>query len=116
MVSVVPQLLQALCVFGLTLEDALKLPEADGPRTKDVVELWCGVGAIVAAASAAGYVVQKLDKYRVPGVTDKDGPASEDLLTWFGFMSTVHCVLAIRIGGLLWMAPVCSSFVFMSSS
>jgi len=116
MVSTVPGLLQALCVFGLTLHDALKLPEADGPRTVDVVELWCGVGSIAAAASAAGYVVQKFDKYRVPGVTDTDGHASEDLLSWFGFMSAVRCVLAIRRGGLLWMAPVCSSFVFMNSS
>jgi len=116
MVSIVPRLLQSLCVFGLTLEDALNMPEAVGPRDVDVVELWCGVGSIVAAASAAGHVVRKFDKHRVPGVTDTEGRASEDLLSSCGFMSAVHCVLAIRTGGLLWMAPVCSSFVFMNSS
>ena len=30
MVSTAPRLLQALCVFGLTLEDALNMPEAAG--------------------------------------------------------------------------------------
>ena len=112
----IPQLLRAVCVFGLTLEDALKLPEAVGAREVDVVELWCGVGSIVAAASAATYVVRKFDKFRVPEVTDQEGPASEDLLSSWGFLSAVRCVLAIRTGGLLWMAPVCSSFVFMNSS
>ena len=99
--SIVPQLLQVLCVFGLTLEDALNLPEAAGPRRVDVVELWCGVGSIVAAASATGYVVRKFDRHRVPGVTDQEGHASEDLLSSCGFMSAVRCVLAIRTGGLL---------------
>ena len=107
--STVPPLLQALCVFGLTLENALNMPEAAAPREVDVVELWCGVGSIVAAASAAGYVVRKFDKHRVPGVTDTEGRACEDLLSECRFMSAVRCVLAIRIGGLLWMAPVCSS-------
>jgi len=30
-----------------------------------VVELWCGVAPIVAAASAVGYVVRKFDKHRI---------------------------------------------------
>ena len=66
----VPGSLQALIVFGLTLESALKLPEAAGATDVDVVELWCGVGSIVAAASTAGYVIRNFDKFRVPGVTD----------------------------------------------
>ena len=100
-------------MFGLTLEDALNLPEAAGPSRVDVVELRCGVGSKVAASSAAGYVVRKFDRHRVPGVTDQEGHASEDLLSSCGFMSAAHCVLAMRTGGLLWMAPVCSSFVFV---
>ena len=107
MLSTVPQLLQGLCVFGLTLEDALHLPEDAGPIRVDVVELWCGVGSIVAAPTATGYVVRQFDIHRVH---------AEDLLSSCGFVSTVRCVLAIRTGGLLWMAPVCSSFVFTSIS
>ena len=112
----VPVALQHLCVFGLTLNAALSLPEASGQRTVDVVEFWCGVGSIAGAAAAAGYVVRKFDKFRIPGVTDSAGPLSEDLLLVSGFMSAVHCVLSMRSGGLLWMGPVCSSFVFMNSS
>ena len=69
----VPAALQHLCVFGLTLHAALSWPEALGQRTVDVVELWCGVGSIAAAAVEAGYVVRKFDKFRVPGVTDTAG-------------------------------------------
>lgn len=81
-----------------------------------MVELWCGVGSIAAAASGAGYVVRQFDKFRVPGITDGVGSSSEDLLSASGFMSAVHCVLSMRERGLLWMGPVCSSFVFMNSS
>ena len=81
-----------------------------------VVELWCGVGSIAAAAAAAGYVVCKFDKFRVPGVSDVAGALSEDLLSSCGFKSAVRCVLSMREGALLWMGPVCSSFVFMNSS
>ena len=112
----VPDALQHLCVFGLTLNAALSWPEARGQRTVDVVELWCGVGSIAAAAAAAGYVVCKFDKFRVPGVSDVAGALSEDLLSSCGFKSAVRCVLSMREGALLWMGPVCSSFVFMNSS
>ena len=112
----VPDGLQWLCVFGLTLSAVLSWPEAHGQRTVDVVELWCGVGSIAGAAAAAGYVVHKFDKFRVPGVSDVAGPLSEDLLTSCGFQSAVRCVLSMREGALLWMGPVCSSFVFMNSS
>ena len=102
----VPDGLQWLCVFGLTLSAVLSWPEAHGQRTVDVVELWCGVGSIAGAAAAAGYVVHKFDKFRVPGVSDVAGPLSEDLLTSCGFQSTVRCVLSMREGALLWMGPV----------
>ena len=81
-----------------------------------MVELWCGVGSIAGAAAAAGYVVQKFDKFRAPGVADVAGPLSEDLLSSWGFQSAVRCVLSTREGALLWMGPACSSFVFMNSS
>ena len=115
-IMLVPDGLQHLCVFGLTLNAVLSWPEAHGERTVDVVELWCGVGSITAAAAAAGYVVHKFDKFRVPGVSDVAGPLSEDLLSSLGLQSAVRCVLSMREGALLWMGPVCSSFVFMNSS
>ena len=58
----------------------------------------------------------KFDKFRVPGVSDVAGALSEDLLSSCGFKSAVRCVLSMREGALLWMGPVCSSFVFMNSS
>ena len=94
----VPDALQHLWVFGLTLNAALSWPEARGQRTVDVVELWCGVGSIAAAAAAAGYVVCKFDKFRVPGVSDVAGALSEDLLSSCGFKSAVRCVLSMRDG------------------
>ena len=108
--------MQQLCVFGLTLSAVLSWPEAHGQRTVDVVELWCGVGSIAGAAAAAGYVAHKFDKLRVPGVSDVDGPLSENLLSSSGFQSAVRTVLSMREGALLWMGPVCSSFVFINSS
>ena len=50
-VMLVPDALQHLCVFGLTLNAALSWPEARGQRTVDVVELWCGVGSIAVVAA-----------------------------------------------------------------
>jgi hypothetical protein len=65
-----------MCVFGLIWEDALNLPEAAGPKTVDVVELWRAVGSIVAATTATGYVVRQFDKHTVPEFTDQARHAS----------------------------------------
>jgi hypothetical protein len=107
----VPPALANLSVFGWTLAAALNLPEATATRCVDVAEFWCGVGAIAGAASAAGYMVRKFDKFREGGIF-----VEEDLLSVKGFLSAVRCVLSLRVCGLLWLAPVCSSFVFMNSS
>ena len=40
----------------------------------------------------------------------------EDITTLAGFKHAVNLVLQLAVGGLLWMAPVCSSFTFMNSS
>ena len=40
----------------------------------------------------------------------------EDITTPAGFKHAVNLVLQLVVGGLLWMAPVCSSFTFMNSS
>ncbi len=54
-------------------------------------------------------------KFRIPGTTDQSGPGTEDLLTEAGFLSAVRCALSLVEGGLLWLAPVCSSFVYLNS-
>ncbi len=41
---------------------------------------------------------------------------SEDILTKDGFVAAVRYTLRLVAGGLLWMAPVCSSFGFMNAS
>ena len=57
------------------------MPDVVGPRRVDVVELWCGVGSIVASTSATGYVVRKFDRHRVPGVTEQRRRL--DVIVWF---------------------------------
>lgn len=90
-------------VFGITPADALGWPSP--ARDVDVVELWSGVGGVAAAARNVGLVAVEFDISRSP---------TEDL-TWLpGFRSAVQHVLSLRDGGLLVMAPVCSSFVWMN--
>lgn len=101
-------------VFGLTLVMALEMCPVHRPLS--VVELWCGVASIAGAAQKAGQASVAMDKNRVPGVTNTDGPDSENILSKHGFMRALQAVLEIKEGGLLWMAPVCSSWVFMNSA
>ena len=99
----------SLVLFGFTLGDFL-----DDSCTRDhhVVELWSGVGSIVHGALQKGLTAVPFDKFRSSGATEVD----EDILTRKGFLRAVRHVLRLMVGGLLWMAPVCSSFVFMNSS
>lgn len=82
-------------------------PALDGPRDLDVVELWAGVGAVAAAASARGLEARTFDICHGP---------DEDITTSSGFVKAVRLVLQLKKNGLLAMAPVCSSFVFPPSS
>lgn len=96
-----------IVLFGFTIADFL-----DDPCVRDhhVVELWSGVASIVRAAHKKGLTAVPFDKFRCSGVTDE----SEDILTKDGFCAAVRCVLSLVVGGLLWMAPVCSSFGWMN--
>jgi len=103
----------SLLIFGLTV--ASVLDSACEQRDLDVVELWSGVEAIVSAAKAAGLTAMPFDKFRISGVTDTDNPdATEDILLEAGFRRALSLVLRLRPGGLLWMAPVCSSWIFLN--
>jgi hypothetical protein len=87
-----------------------------GNRDLDVVELWSGVGSVVAAAEGLGYRAHGFDIFRIPGLTDVPGPMCEDITLETGFVKATSHVLRLRPAGLLGMAPVCSSFVFPNSS
>ena len=103
----------SLIIFGLTVSSVLD--NASQQTDLDVVELWSGVEAIVFAARAAGFTAMPFDKFRIPGVTDTDDPnATEDILLEAGFLRALNLVLRLRPGGLLWMAPVCSSWIFLN--
>ena len=85
-------------------------------RNIDVVELWSGCQSICNAARLGGYVARPFDKHRSPGVTDVPGEHNEDITTKPGFNKALGLVLGLRENGLLWMAPVCSSFCWLNLS
>ena len=100
-------------MFGLTVSSVLD--SASEQRDLDVVELWSGSEAIVSAAQASGFTAMPFDKFRIRGVTDSDDPdTTEDILLAAGFRRALSLVLRLRPGGLLWMAPVCSSWIFLN--
>ena len=97
-------------IFGFIVAAVL-----DGTSEDDVVELWSGVEAIVCAAIAAGLAAQGFDKHRIEGVTDTADPGTtESILLEAGFHKALELVLRVRDGGLAWMAPVCSSWIFLN--
>ena len=85
-------------------------------RNIDVVELWSGCQSICNAARLGGYVARRFDKHRSPGVTDVPGEHNEDITTKPGLNKALGLVLGLRENGLLWMAPVCSSFCWLNLS
>lgn len=110
----VPRKLAKMQVFGITLAMALSMLPSAGDRHLSCLELWAGVSSISTAASAHGMEATAMDLNRIPGVTDVKGPCTENILLKDGFMRALSSVLCLRPGGLLWMAPVCSSFVWMN--
>ena len=103
----------SVIVFGLTLQAALS---RNSERDLDLVELWSGVGSIAGSAVESGFTVRCFDLHRVPGVTDCPGLEQEDITTKQGFEAALALVLGIRPGGLLHLAPECSSFAFPNSA
>ena len=92
-----------LLVFGTAVCDVLAMAL---PRDLDVVELWAGKKAATFAAMREGLNCQTVER--------EDGPG-QDLTTEEGFWAAARAIMRLRIGGLLIMAPVCSSFVFANS-
>jgi hypothetical protein len=97
-----------LTLFGWTVTSVLSNHKlVNLTRDLDVVELWCGVGSVVRAALQRGQRAVGFDKIK---------SKEQDLTTKDGFEAALILVLRLVIGGLLWEAPVCSSFGFANSS
>ena len=97
-----------LVVFGCTVSDILS-GAGHVQRDLDLVELWSGVGSVVAAGQAVGLQCRPFDRDR-PGCQ-----VEEDILLEKGFRKALSYVLRLKPGGLLWAGVVCSSFVFANS-
>jgi hypothetical protein len=95
-------------LHGININSAVA--DSSIQRDLDCVEIFCGVGSIVTAALQAGYRVMGFDRDRVPGVTDIPGEFSEDISSDIGFRRALHLVQRVRVGGLVWLAPMCNSF------
>ena len=102
------QLSATLVVFGLTIDAVLSDPQwTSTPRDLDCVEVFSGMGAVTMAARGAGKRAQPFDILR---------DMRENMATANGFRRSVLLVMRLVVGGLLWLAPVCSTWVFMNSS
>ena len=104
----------SLVVFDqFTVESVLKDPlYSNCVRDLDVVELWSGVGTVVAAGAALGLQALSFDGDCVPG----DAENAEDTTSRVGFLQALSYIMRLKIGGLLHMAPACSSFGFANSN
>ena len=79
-------------------------------RDVSVLEFWAGVGSVAGSAAERGLVTYAIEKDAAPH------DAKFDLLSAIGFLNAVALVLRLKIGGLLWLAPVCSSLCCLSLS
>ena len=103
-------------VFGLCINDVLRSDIATAARDLDVVDGFCGEGAIHKSAAQESFQAEAFDKFRIPGVTDLCfGCNAEDLTVEAGFQRVLRLVLRLRSGALLIMGPPCSSFVMLNA-
>ena len=94
-------------LFGLTEASVLSNPVwSDGDRNLHVFEVWSGAAAVQRAPLACRFTAEAFDI---------KNSKSEDILSEDGFHLAVQKVTRLRPGGLLAMAPVCSSFVGLNA-
>ena len=75
------------------------------PRRWQFVEMFAGVGAITSGMRGFGYKGESMDKKFC---------ATDDLLTWCGLLKALWLVSQVQRGGMVWLAPPCGNFVWMS--
>ena len=98
-----------LIIFGFTVSSVLDNPQWSSlPRNLDVAEFWAGVGNIAKNAEEANLRTLTVEKGA--------DPLLQDLLTETGFLHGVGRIMQLRPGGLLTMAPVCSSWGFANTA
>ena len=91
-------------LFRLLAED---LAEDCRAPTLDFLEIFAGHGAVHRALLALGYHGRAMDL---------NYTKSHDVLTPVGLLCLLRTVLDLRPGAILWAAPPCSSWVFLSRS
>lgn len=77
-------------------------------RDLDALELFAGQAQITLALQQAGFSMRAVDA--------DSGHAEGNLLSYRGFQSALKLIMSLKPKGLLWLAPPCSSWVYMSSS
>ena len=82
-------------------------PLLSSARTLDVVEMFSGDGELSAACLRKGLLVQSIDR--------ENGPL-QDLGTMVGLQFAIDAIMNLKVGGLLWLAPPCQNWVFLSMS
>jgi hypothetical protein len=84
--------------------------DAEVERDISVLEFWAGVGSVAGSAEQRGLATHAIEK-EAATLDEKF-----DLLSKIGFLHAVALVLRLKMGGLLWVALVCSSFCWLSLS
>ena len=97
-----------LVIHGCTVAGILDSAQWDAqPRDLRVLELWAGVGNVAGAARMGGLEAATFEI--------QDG-VEQDFFSVGGFLSAVGQIMRLSVGGLLAMAPTCSSFGFANVS
>ena len=92
-----------LTLFGISLDAALKDPQfAPCSRDLDIAEVFTTAQTVVQAGRSLGLTAEPYDKCS----------GDIDACTAEGFVQMVQLVLRLKPGGLLCVAPDCSSFGF----
>ena len=71
-----------------------------------MMEVFCGVASIVFGFRMFGYLGKGIDKNISMGF---------DFVSSIGIVNILGLACTIKRGGLVWLAPPCSSWVFMSA-
>lgn len=103
-----------LTIHGWTVPLALS-HFAHVARDLQAAEVFSGVGEVWGNAAKRRLPAAGFDKDRLPGVSDD--PASrfcEDLCTATGLTNAMKLVARLVEGGLLWLAPLCASFIWLN--
>lgn len=94
-------------LFGMTVASVLSDRSwNEANRNLDVFEVWSGAASVQRAALAYRFTAEAFD------IKNSN---TEDLLSPQGFHKALQKVMRLRPGGLLSMAPVCSSFIGLNT-